>query len=297
MFDFLKGGKATLAVTLDRPNKIYKPGETIHAVVNVQGVKDLKIQSAKIALVSREEYEYKYERTTTDSDGSTSTEDETSTVTDEQKVWEQQFSGETTIKGGSTQNFEFNIPIPANAMPTVDDGKILNLTWLVRTTLDRKLAGDVEDKQEIDVVAPPVAVPSGAGEFGVSNEPGEADMVLRLPKYTFALGETVSGELVIRPKKAFDATEIRVELVRREFVPRDEGNEYRQDEKFKLAGGTKLVSGQEMTVPFQFKIPTARPITANTRHGTINWYLRGILSRRMRGDTMVEQQVLIYNAA
>ena len=40
-------------------------------------------------------------------------------------------------------------------------------------------------------------------------------MVLRLPKQAFALGETVSGELVIRPKKDFDSTEIRVELLRR----------------------------------------------------------------------------------
>lgn len=293
MFDFLKGGKATLTVSLDRTNRIYAPGETIHVTVNVQGVKDLKIQSGKIALVSLEEYEYRYE--SRDSDGDTST--TTTKTTDQVKVWEQQFLGETTIKTNSTENFEFNISIPAKATPTVADGKILNLTWLVKTTLDRKLAGDVEDKQELYILAPLSGTSSGPGDFGISNEPGEAEMLLRLSKREFALGETISGELILRPKKQFDVTEIRVELVRLEDVPRDEGNQFKQDEKVKLAAGTKLTPGQEMTFPFQIKIPTLRPITANTRHGTINWSLRGVLSRRMRGDTLVEQEVLIYNAA
>ncbi len=106
MFDFLKGGKANLTVTLDRQNKIYKAGETIRASVRVEGVKDLKIQRAVIALVSREEYEYKYE--TRDSDGDLET--RTSKATDENKVWEQQFLDETTIKGNSNQTFEFDIP-------------------------------------------------------------------------------------------------------------------------------------------------------------------------------------------
>jgi len=295
MFDFLKGGKATIAVTLDRTNHAYAPGETIRATVNVQGVKDLKIQNGTLALVSREEYEYKYERNTTDSDGNTSSEDETSRQTDEKRVWEQQFLGETTIKSNTTQSFEFNVPIPSDVLPTVEGGQILNFDWLVKTTLDRKLSGDIEDKQEITLVVPPGGNSSGAGNFGIANEPGEAEMALRLPNQEFALGGTITGEIVIRPKKSFDATEIRIELSRREFVPRDRGNEYLKQEKLKLAGGTKLTAGQESTVPFQLKIPASLPITANLPHGSIAWTLRGILSRRMRGDTMVEQEVVLYN--
>lgn len=50
MFDFLKGGKANLSVTLDRATKSYAPGETIHATVRVEGVnhraRDLSVQRA-----------------------------------------------------------------------------------------------------------------------------------------------------------------------------------------------------------------------------------------------------------
>lgn len=292
MFDFLKGGKATLTVTLDRATKIYAPGETIHANVRVEGVKDLKIQAAKIALVSREEYEYKYE--TRDSDGDLET--RTSKTTDELKVWEKQFLNETTIKANSNQTFEFDIPLPPNALPSVEGGNILNHEWLVKTTLDRKLAGDVEDKQTVYVLAPASNKMLGAGTYGSSNEPGEAELSLRVSNTQFAVGEIIAGEFIIRPQKDFDVTEIRVELERIESVPRDEGNTVQDAQTVKLAGGTKLTRGNEMVMPFQIKVPTSAPITCRTRHGSIEWMLRGVLSRRMRGDTIVEQEIFLYSA-
>lgn len=292
MFDFLKGGKANLVVTLDRHNSIYAPGDTIHASVRVEGVKDIKIQSAKIALVSREEYEYKYE--TRDSDGDDET--RTSKTTDELNVWQQQFLRESTIKGGTNQTFEFDMQLPPNALPSVEGGKILNHEWLVKTTLDRKLAGDVEDKQTIYVLAGASDKMLGAGIYGSSNEPGEAELSMRVPNTQFAIGETIAGDLIIRPQKDFDVTEIRVELERTEHVPRDEGNTLNEKQTVKLAGGTKLTRGNEMILPFQIKVPGSAPITCQTRNGSIEWTLHGVLSRRMRGDTIVEQEIFLYSA-
>ncbi len=291
MFDFLKGGKANLTVKLDRDNKIYAPGEIVHATVNVEGVKDLKIQSGIIALVRAEEYTYSHQER--DSDGDLSS--VKTKTTDETPVWRQQFLGESTIKGGSTQTFEFNLEIPKNGTPSIEDGKILNLTWLVKTTLDRKLASDTEDKQEIYVVVPAPQTPAGGGDLGISNEPSEAEMKLRLPKQNYVLGETIKGELLIQPKKDFDATEVRIEVVCREEVPREEGNTSERTEKIKLAGGTKLTSGQEVILPFEIQIPNARPITAQALHGSVMWNLRGVLARRMRGDTLVKQEIFVYH--
>lgn len=293
MFDFLKGGKANLQVTLDRPQAIYAPGETIHVTVNVQGVKDLKIQGAKIALVSVEEYEYRYE--SRDSDGDTST--TKSKTTEERPAWQNQFMGEATIKGNSNQNFEFSIPIPGDALPTVDGGKILNYSWAVKTTLDRRLAGDVEDKREVYLPAKGKGEMGGGGEFGFSNEPGDAEISLRIPGKEFAVGDTIKGELVVRPKKQFDVTEIRVELARRESVPRDEGNEFNESQPVKLASGTKLTPGQDLVLPFQLNISSSVPISCRTPHGSIVWTLRGVLARRMRGDTLAEQELVLVSGS
>jgi sporulation-control protein spo0M len=292
VFDFLKGGKAELKVTLDRPRAVYNPGDTIHAVVRVEGVKDLKIQSAKIALVSLEEYEYRYEGRDADGDRET----RKSKTTDEYRAWENQFLGETTVKGGTDQTYEFDLPLPPDAGPTVEGGKILNFSWLVKTTLDRRMASDVEDKQTIYVLSAPDPTARGAGEFGFANEPAEAEMRLRLPGTAFLAGDTISGELVIRPQKEFDVTEIRVELERLEVVPRDEGNQHKENQVVKLAGGTKLIPGQELILPFQLKIPPSVPITSRTRHGSIDWTVRGVLARRMRKDVFAQQEILLYSA-
>lgn len=292
MFDFLKGGKANLYVTLERANKIYAPGETIHARVSVQGVKDLKIQAARIALVSREEYEYQSESRDSDGDRSTSK----TRTTDEVNVWQEQFMGETTIKGNSNQTFEFDMLLPPNALPSVDGGKILNHEWVVKTTLDRKLLSDTEDKQTIYVPSGPSDNMRGAGEYGFSNEPAEAELLLKLPNTQFALGETIAGEFIIRPQKDFDVSDIRVELEQFEDVPRDEGNTHKEKREVKLAGGTKLKRGNELVLPFQIKISGSAPVTCHTRHGSIEWVLRGVLSRRMRGDTSVEQEIYLYSA-
>ncbi|MBI4673277.1 MAG: sporulation protein [Chloroflexi bacterium] len=295
MFDFLKGGQANVQVTLDRPNQIYGAGDTVHVTVNVQGVKDLKIQNAQIALVSREEYVRRYDERSTDSNGNSTIEENTRRETDERKVWQQQFLGETTIKGNSNQAFEFNVPIPPDALPTVDGGKILSFAWRVKTTLDRRLRGDVEDIQELYVIAKPYGNMGGAGEYGTSNEPGEARLSLRLSNTGAAVGETIAGELLIQPQKAFDATEIRVELERTEDVPQDKGNQQKEKQTVKMAGSTHLDPGQNLNMPFQIKIPSGAPFTCRTRHGSISWVLRGVLARRMRGDTSVEQEILLFS--
>ena len=72
MLNFLKAKKPELTVTLDRPNGIYYPGETVGVTVEVQPGKDLKVQGAHVTLSGIEEYKYRTRRHSTDSDGNTS---------------------------------------------------------------------------------------------------------------------------------------------------------------------------------------------------------------------------------
>src|SRR5262245_32686544 len=103
MFDFLKGGKAKITVETDRPTDPYVPCERINAKIVVQREKDLKIQKGKLALIYHEEYQRHYTDRDTDSDGNTSETDSKSWVNEDTEAWQQQFLGETTIKGGSNQ--------------------------------------------------------------------------------------------------------------------------------------------------------------------------------------------------
>ncbi len=293
MFDFLKGGKAKIHVTLDRPMLPYYLGETVHATVTIEGEKELKIQEARVALVCHEEYEYRYESHHRDSEGQHHTEVHTSWQTDEQVIQQQQLMGQGAIPSAFMQTYEFSAAIPASAPPTCDGGRIVRVKWLVKATLDRKLAGDIEDKAELLVfVAPPGQMVS-PGEFGFSNEPQEATLALALPGKEWVLGETIQGQLLVRPQKESDATEVRVELVRVENVPRDRGNESK--EEVKVASKTKFQPGQDLTFPFSVAIPSPRPVSGRTRNSTITWRLRGVLARFMRGDTRVEEEIFVYS--
>ena len=52
----------------------------------------------------------------------------------------------------------------------------------------------------------------------------DVELSFRLDREHFGPGDTVQGTLVATPLQACQATEVRVELVRHEDVPRDDGN-------------------------------------------------------------------------
>ena len=296
MFDFLKGGKANLKLELDSSDQTYYLGETVHVTVTVEGEKDLQIQKGRIALICKEEYEYRRESTSTDSDGDTTTSTRSSWATDERKVFEQVFLGETTIRAASTQTWKFDVPLPPDAPPTCAEAKIIRVHWWLKATLDRKLAADVEAKTEIRVLTLLAHETGPKHEYGQSNEPDQAELVFALPSGQFALGETISGQLIVRPRKSFDATEIRLELVEREYVPRGEGNVYEKEIKVKLAGKTKLLPGQDQLYPFSVTIPANSPVTLKTGNSSVTWALKGVLARFLRGDTRVDGEIEVYSA-
>ena len=202
--------------------------------------------------------------------------------------------GETTISGGSTKTYEFDLPIPANAAPSAR-AEIVRVNWLVKATLDRRMAGDIEDRVDLPVFAAAPGASAQAGEYGVSNEPDEADLAFSLPGKEWVMGETIAGRLQVRPKKEFDVTEIRVELARRQSVPRDAGNEHVESMPVKLSEGTRLTPGQNLTLTFNVAIPTPVPATFSTPNSTHQWLLRGVLARQLRKDTFVEEEIFIYN--
>ncbi len=296
MFDFLTGGKANITITLDREFKPYYPGETVQGTITIEGQKDLKVREGRVVVLCREEYECRVEGTRTDSDGHTYSEEYSSRETDEQEIHRQVLISEGTVAGGSIQNYEFAVVIPHDARPTWDGGRIVAVKWLVKGTLDRKMAADTEAEAEILVFAPMPGKTTGPGEFGHSKEPEEAELAFVLPGKEWVLGETITGQLLVRPRKTFEVSEIRVELVRLEYVPRNRGNQHLEEITIKVAGKTRLEPGQELTLPFSLNIPVPRPTTGQTGYSSVTWFLKGVLARSLREDTRVEEEVFIYGA-
>ncbi len=294
MFDFLKGGKTDLTITVDRPTAFYLPGDCVKAKLRIESQNEAKIQEGRIVLLYKEEYERRYEDWHRDSKGHRTRRQVTSWHSQDHEVERKVFVQEGTIPANYDQTSEFEFSLPPLAPPTADGGKIVRLKWLVKATLDRKMSSDFNAQAEILVGAAPGQA-RGAGVYGSSNEPGEAEMALALPSDTFVLGDTIEGELIIRPQKSFDVTEIRVELERAERVPRDLGNEHFERTGVKLAAGAKLQTGQETRLPFRLQVPTPRPPTSHADNYVVEWSLKGILARRMRPDTLVQERIAIFS--
>jgi len=292
MLNFLKSGKVNLTVTIDRDSQIYYPGDPVKATVTLESARELKIRAGHVALVCQEDFQYCYE--TTDSDGDSST----STMWGQTKhpIEQRYFLVETTLPANTRHTDEFSFSIPPAAPPT-GSGSIFRLKWIVEARLDRKLAGDLYGEAEAIVMSTPPGQLVTPGEYGESNEPYEAELAFFLPGQEWVRGQTLAGEFRVHPHNEFTASEVRIELVQREYVPHDEGNlAERTVMKVKLAGKTQFRTDQPQAFPLQMTIPDDALPTTVAKEGSIKWRLKGILARTLRSDTHVDEEIMVYTA-
>ena len=288
MLDFLKGAKVNIQVDLERPD--YFPGETVQATISVQAEKDTQIEEGRVVLLRREEYQEEEESTDSDGDRTTSK----VWRTDEDEIARHVFLTASTLAAGVQQSFKFTAPVPADALPTWQGGKTIKAKWLVKASLGRKLALDWNGEEEIAVVVAPPGTSNHPAEFGTSNKPSEVELAFALPNREWVIGETIEGELLVKPKKDFEINEINVKLGHVETV-KGEGNTKIEDQSVKPIGKTKMQSGQSLRYPFKLTIPTPRPSTGTTPHGSVSWKLTASLARGfLKGSYDVETEIFVF---
>jgi hypothetical protein len=184
--------------------------------------------------------------------------------------------------------------LPAEALPSCA-GKIVRVNWKVSVKLDRRLAGDLHVEAELSVRSLGPGLSMQSGQYGESSEPNEAELAFILPGLETVAGQPLSGQLRILPRKDF-SSEVRLELARNESVSYDQGNHSKEVFPLKLAGSAKFTAGQQQIIPFQATIPPDAAPSVTTPNGSITWTVRGILARRLRKDTIVEQEFRVYPA-
>jgi len=295
VLDLLKGGKSDLIITLDRQTT-YFPGDQIQARLDLKTEKDLKIQQGLIALLCEVKYQIRSRRQTRH--GSTTY---LHWASESQVVDKQIFLEEGVIPAGINQSFEFKGLIPKDAFPTLD-GKIIKVNWLVKATLNRKMAIDVNSETGFTVSSrlPAEVNPQAVSQFDFkeyrhSSDPDKADISFLLPRTDWALGEIINGQLVVQAHKEFKLTDIRVELIYTENVPAGNGNVYQGIERINLAEATKFDPGQTLTLPFQITVPQKGYPSINPSQSEITWSLKGILARRLATDYYTEQALQVYS--
>ncbi|HEY76979.1 MAG TPA: hypothetical protein G4O00_12555 [Thermoflexia bacterium] len=281
------GAPVEVSIALDRPEGPYYPGDAVQATITIRARKKVKVSEVRAGLILWEKYIY-YD---TDAEGDSSK----ITTTAQIPAVVESLLDKGAIPAGFERTWTFQWQIPPDAPPPYV-GVITKNRWIVKVTLDRRLRKDINAEVEVPLIVPPPGEDAEPGEYGDSSHPDTVDLSIWLPRLEWVEGETVEGKLLVRPEKDFTASEVRVELVREEYVPRGEGNRHRVVEgKAQLAGRTSFRALESYEYPFAFPIPVQSHPTRETPNSVVTWTLKGVLSRRLRKDFRVDVEIFVYN--
>lgn len=278
--------KADIQVALDRDSVL--PGETVEAAIRILGGrKDFRIQEGRVELVCENEYTYRH---TTGWGQSRST--VTDTETDRTVADRHRFLEATHVAADTPWEATASLTVPTTAAPSAD-GKITKVRWKVVATLARPHARDAHGEAKLVVLSRPGA----ALDAPKAETRGDLELSFRLDRDHFGPGESVHGVLVGTPLQACEANEVRVELVRHEDVPRDDGNtEDVEEAEAILERDVRLSLGAQREWPFQLQLPAVVVPCLKTEHSRVTWLLKGIGSRRLRRDYLTTQPIDVHTA-
>lgn len=280
------GAKADVQVSLDRDSVL--PGETIEATIRILGGrKDLAIQEGRLELLYENEYTYRHRV----GSGNTRRTKE-SKATDRAVLDSVRFLEGGHVAADTPYEATASLAVPADAVPSAE-GEITKVRWRVVATLARPHAMDVHRRA-------PLTVLSQAGatlDTPDVETRDDVELSFRIDREHFGPGDSVQGTLVATPLQACGANDVRVELVRREEVPRNEGNTKEVEESAAiLETDVRLSLGAPREWPFQLQLPAVVVPCLKTEHSRVTWLLKGIGSRRLRRDYLVTHPIDVQTA-
>jgi sporulation-control protein spo0M len=281
--------RVEISITPDKDTCL--PGDAIRATVQIEGKEQLDIQEGRAVLVCANRYVYKY--TSRDSDGDRDT--RTREVTEEVVVANERILEERSILPGSYSGHDLTFHVPLSAPPSAT-GKITSVEWKIRVTLAVRRAPDVFEEFPLTVLSTSASYASWAEQTPELDSAGACGMEFRLSGRSFRVGERIEGTLVLAPHRDFKARALRVELVRREIVPRASGNTW------EVVLASQVVDEHPMLQPgsnreyaFSLDVPEAAGPSLKTDQTYVGWWLRAVVDLSMALDYELNQLLNVYN--
>ena len=286
------GSETAVQAAVDRT--VLQPGDAVTAKVWISGQPDERVQAARVELACKNRFR-KHERDY-DSDGHS----RTRTVTREETivaVWQPL----PPAADGPVQFGEHTVTlqVPPDAPPTVYEpagfGKVV--TWEVRAILDRRMALDPDATIEVQVHS----LANQYAHWAQSPPaPKSQEVVMGLDQLSSRVvrpGEQITGVLHVDPRESAKARSVRVQLERRRMDTPDDIQDVNTALEVELARDVKLEPGQPLQYPFQIPVPEGSPPTFAAAKSYMHWYLEGIVDRKLRGDFVVEAEIVVYTGA
>jgi len=262
------------------------PGQSVEATIRVVLADDLVVEEGRVDLVYENEYAY---RTRRNSYLSWAREE---TVTDQVVEASARFLARSALAADTPYDETVSLTVPETAAPSAE-GTITSVRWWTIARLARQRGRDLRGFAELHVLSEPrLDLPPG-----VVATHGDCELYFELERDDFAPADVVEGTLIATPLRNCVAKEVRVELVRREEVPRDEGNavDVVEDEA-SIAETVSLTAGVPQEWPFQLRLPEIVAPSLRTDQSRVTWLLKGIASRRLRADYTIVLPIDVHTA-
>jgi hypothetical protein len=289
----LFGGKLPeVSIQLERADGVYYPGETVRASVTVTAEDGAKFKEIRAGLLFEERYQIIDRQR--DSDGDVTY----------NHVWrtnEQWFGCEQLASNGlpkgfrQTYNYEWRLP--DNPQPFCQ-AKILVARWLVKATVDRTLARDVNAEAPLYVVVPaPAQVSKGVEAFDENTAPDAVSMRFQLPRLEYVQGETINGRVIIEPRQDLSPSALNVSLLRHEVVPGGDRTNIENVFEAQQQHNVQLRAGQPHALDFAFVAPPKWCPSYASGNASVAWRVNATLDLPWKRDIHAWQTVRVFNGA
>ena len=298
--------RADLQVELDKVSAT--PGEEVAARITLSPDADFEIRGGSVALVCVETYVQKISN-----QYGTSYHRKTNFLSRQ----EESFSGSGVIRKGTQYSTQVAFTMPDDALPTMRGAVVQKIepgiSWQVSASMDVAKARDLSASREIEVPAQPAFGKLSAGASATSPRPSVAEvqhnqcaLTLRLDSAQARSGDTLAGSFSARMIRDVSVQEIRVDLVRVEKFGNEEKEHTTDSVTLSQAatltpdapprrklGAADNKRQKALEWDFQLSVGRVELPSLKTEKSSVRWLVKGVLSRPMRTDLRVEQEVAV----
>ena len=276
--------RADLNIQVDRTELL--PGEELEARVVLLPESDFHIRQGTVALVCTENYVQK-----------TSSQYGTHYSRKKQILFnmEESFLNDATVRNGVPHSTDVRLAVPADALPTMSGIKVSNvqpgITWEVTASLDVAGARDIHRNQPVSVLGSPSADDTRSRPVVAQVGHEQCNLTLTVSSEDARSGDTLDGDLRAEILQDVTAEEIRVALVRAEKFGNEGKNKTVDEVTFER--DVSLRPGHMREWRFKLDVGQVDVPSLETEKSSVRWLVKAWLTRNMRRDLRIEQEITV----
>ena len=270
----------------------FRPGDELQVRVSLVPRDGFQVRRGRVEILCVESYVDRVDNVRTSSYGSGTRK---LGLTHIRNRYEKVIMDDVRLRRGLPRYFDVDWTVPLDAVPTAagasSDMNDVGITWMVRTSLDVAGARDFNDRQEITVLCPATDADGSPSPVVAEDADDECALTLTLDEGIARPSDTIEGSLRAELLTDMSLSEVRAELFRVEVFGY-EGEDYHEDSVI-LESDVALRRGETREWRFQLKIGQVHAPSLRTELSSVTWLVRGVLAKRMRLDTRIEQEIRV----